>query len=163
LPLLDPNPPPYVPTGRYTAERRERFRAHHAQWLLPAELDVLDDFMCKQQGAFAWDDSERGSFRRDMFPPVRFPVIPHVPWVEKNFPIPPGIYAQAAALIQRKIAAGVYEPSNASYRSRWFCVLKKDGNIRIVHSLEPLNKVTIQHSGVPPVPDHLAEQFAGRA
>jgi len=26
-----------------------------------------------------------------------------------------------------------------------------------------LNKVTIQHSGVPPIPEHLAEQFAGRS
>ena len=62
------------------------------------------------------------------------------------------------------MAAGVYEPSNSSYRSRWFCVLKKGGkSLRIVHSLEPLNAVTIKHSGVTPMPDHLAEQFAGRA
>ncbi len=162
MPSLDPNPPVFVPTGRYTLERRDALRAAH-KWLQPAELDLLDDLMCKQNRAFTWDDSERGSFRRDMFPPVRFPVVPHVPWVEKNFPIPPGIYDQATALIQKKIDAGVYEPSNASYRSRWFCVLKKDGNIRIVHSLEPLNAVTIQQSGVPPIPDHIAEQFAGQA
>lgn len=41
--------------------------------------------------------------------------------------------------------------------------MKKDGkSLRIVHSLEPLNAVTIQHSGVPPIPEHLAEQFGGR-
>ena len=40
---------------------------------------------------------------------------------------------------------------------------KKDGkSLRLVHSLEPLNAVTIQHSGVPPIPEQLAEQFAGR-
>jgi hypothetical protein len=40
----------------------------------------------------------------------------------------------------------------------------KDGkSLRIVQSLEPLNKVTIQHSGVPPFTEQLAEQFAGRA
>lgn len=62
------------------------------------------------------------------------------------------------------MAAGVYEPSNSLYRSRWFCVLKKDGkSLRIVHSLEPLNTVTIAHSGIPPIPEHLAEQFSGRA
>jgi len=33
----------------------------------------------------------------------------------------------------------------------------------LVHSLEPLNAVTIQHSGVPPFTDLLAEQFAGHA
>src|SRR5271156_331349 len=52
---------------------------------------------------------------------------------------------------------------NSSYRSRWFCVLKKDGkSLRIVQSLEPLNKVTIAHSGIPPFTEQLAEQFAGR-
>ena len=33
----------------------------------------------------------------------------------------------------------------------------------MVQSLEPLNKVTIQHSGVPPFTEQLAEHFAGRA
>ena len=66
--------------------------------------------------------------------------------------------------MKKKIDAGVFEPSNSSYRSRWFCVAKKDGkSLRIVQSLEPLNKVTIQHSGVPPFTEQLAEQFAGRA
>ncbi|KAG5642735.1 hypothetical protein H0H81_010486, partial [Sphagnurus paluster] len=60
------------------------------------------------------------------------------------------------------MAAGVYEPSNSSYRSRWFCTMKKNGKLRIVHSLEPLNRVTIRHSGVTPLPDHVAEQFAGK-
>ena len=41
--------------------------------------------------------------------------------------------------------------------------MKKDGvNLRLVHILEPLNKVTIAHSGVPPATEILAAQFAGR-
>ena len=45
---------------------------------------------------------------------------------------------------------------------RWFCVLKKDGiTLRIVHSLKLLNKITIKYSGIPPIPDHMGEQFAG--
>ena len=58
---------------------------------------------------------------------------------------------------------GVFEPSNSSYRNRWFTVLKKDGALRWVESLEALNAVTIAHSGVPPFTEQLAEQFAGRA
>ena len=43
-------------------------------------------------------------------------------------------------------------------------MLKKDGeSLRLVHSLEPLNEVTIAHSGVPPATETLAAQFAGRA
>jgi len=65
---------------------------------------------------------------------------------------------------KRKIDAGVYEPSNSSYRSRWFCVIKKDGkSLRIVHSLEPLNRVIIVHSGLPLATEELAMHFAGRA
>jgi hypothetical protein len=59
--------------------------------------------------------------------------------------------------------AGVFEPSNSSYRNRWFTVPKKDGALRWVESLEELNAVTIAHSGVPPFTEQLAEQFAGRA
>ena len=43
-------------------------------------------------------------------------------------------------------------------------MLKKDGkSLRLVHSLEPLNEVTIAYSGVPPATETLAAQFAERA
>ncbi|KAF7344735.1 DNA/RNA polymerase [Mycena venus] len=106
----------------------------------------MHHFMCLQNEAFAWQDSERGSFRTDFFPPVDIPVMPHTPWVQRNIPIPPGIYDQVCKLIRTKIDAGV------------------DGtSLRIVHALEPLNAVTIQHSGVTPFTDQIAEHFAGRA
>jgi hypothetical protein len=67
-------------------------------------------------------------------------------------------------VIKKKLDAGVYEPSNSSYCSKFFGVLKKDGkSIRLVHALEPLNAVTIVHSGLPPATDELASHFAGRA
>ena len=165
MPTLDPNSPAFQPTGRYTQERKEKMdKIHPEGFLQPAERHLMHDFVCKQNQGFAWDDSERGRFREDFFPSIDIPTVPHTPWTEKNIPIPPGIYDEVCAIIKTKIAAGVYEPSNSSYRSRWFCVLKKDGkSLRIVHSLEPLNKVTIRHSGVTPIPDHLAEQFAGRS
>jgi hypothetical protein len=113
---------------------------------------------------FAWSDAERGHFREDFFPPIEIPTIPHKPWAVRNMPIPPGIYKEVCELLKKKIDAGVFEPSNSSYRSRWFCVVKKDGSsLRMVQSLEPLNAVTIQHSGVPPFTEQLVEQFAGRA
>ena len=139
-------------------------KIHSEDFLQPAERDLMHDFVCKQNQGFAWEDSERGRFREDFFPSIEIPTVPHTPWVERNIPIPPGIYDEVCKIIRTKISAGVYEPSNSSYRSRWFCVIKKDGkSLRIVHSLEPLNKVTIRHSGVTPTPEHLAEQFAGRS
>ncbi|THH20449.1 hypothetical protein EW146_g895 [Bondarzewia mesenterica] len=78
--------------------------------------------------------------------------------------IPPGIYDKVCDVICIKIAAGVYEPSNSSYCSRWFIIIKKDGSsLRLVHSLEPLNAVTIQHSGIPPYTDQITEQFTSYA
>ena len=165
MPKLSPNPPDFTPTGRYTQERKEQFdKVHEGDFLLPEERKLMHHFMMLQSYGFAWEDSERGRFREDFFPPIDMPVIPHKPWVLKNIPIPPGLYPEVCKVIKTKLDAGVYEPSNSSYRSRWFCVLKKDGkSLRLVHSLEPLNEVTIQHSGVPPATEMLAAQFAGRA
>ena len=165
MPKLLANPPDFVPTGRYTQERKDQFEAvHKEEFLLPEERKLMHHFMMLQSYGFAWDDTERGRFREDFFPPIDIPVVPHKPWVLKNIPIPPGLYPKVCEIIKRKIDAGVYEPSNSAYRSRWFCVLKKDGvSLRLVHSLEPLNEVTIAHSGVPPATEMLAAQFAGRS
>ena len=118
MPALDPNPPPFQPTGRYTEARREALhKVHSEEFLQPAERDLMDDFMCKQQAGFAWNDTERGRFRTDFFPPVEFPTVPHVPWVQRNIPIPPGLYEEVCGIIRKKIDAGVYEPSNSAYHS----------------------------------------------
>ena len=165
MPKLNPRPPDFEPTGKYTQERKDGFdKIHGDEFLWPEEKKLLHHLMMEQNQAFAWDDSERGRFREDFFPPVVMPTIEHKPWVYRNIPIPSGIYDEVCGIVRKKIAAGVYEPSNASYRSRWFTVAKKDGkNLRIVHSLEPLNAVTIAHSGVPPATEDLAAHFAGRA
>ena len=66
-------------------------------------------------------------------------------------------------LIKKKIAAGVYEPSDTSYCSRWFCVKKKNGSLRIVHNLQPLNAVTIRNAAVPPFVDQFVEGMAAHS
>ena len=89
-------------------------------------------------------------------------IVPHIPWVEKNILIPCGLYEEVCQVVKDKINSGVYKPSNASYRLKWFCILKADGkSLRLVHSLEQLNAVMIQHSGVLPLPDNVAETFGG--
>ena len=166
MPVLSTNPKKYKwDGGRYTPERQVGIRAvHDTGDLWEQELDLIDDFFQKHQLDFAWEDIERGHFKEEYFPPVDMPVVEHTPWVLKNIPIPKAIYPEVCKIIQTKIKAGVYEPSNSSYRSRWFCVVKKDGkSLRIVHSLEPLNAVTIAHSGIPPATEDLAAHFSGRA
>lgn len=165
MPILPTHPPEFSPGERYTIERKEIIDKNHSEdFLWPEEKKLLHHFMKVQEKGFAWDASEMGTFREDFFPPVKFPVLPHEPWVERNIPIPPGIFEEVCKVIKTKIDAGVYEPSSSSYRSKWFCVVKKDGkSLRLVHSLEPLNKVTIQYSGIPPATADVARDFAGRA
>ncbi|KAI0326317.1 hypothetical protein GY45DRAFT_1221638, partial [Cubamyces sp. BRFM 1775] len=116
MPQLNPRPPRFTPTGCYTAERKEAMdRAHGGDFLWQEERKLLHDFMCQHNDTFAWSDAERGCFKPEFFPPVEFPVVQHTPWVEKNIPIPPGLYKEVCKILKKKIAAGVYEPSNSSY------------------------------------------------
>ena len=89
-------------------------------------------------------------------------VISHIPWTKTNIPIPLGIKERVVQLLREKIAAGLYEPSQASYRSKWFCVLKKNGKLRIVHNLQPLNEISIKTAGAPSILNDFVEPYAGR-
>ena len=114
-------------------------------------------------GGFTWSDQERGLFRKDFFPLVEILTILHKPWAQRNIPILPRIYDEVCRLIKVKINASVYKPLNSSYQLHWFCVIKKDGKpLWIVHSLEPLNQVTIKHARVTLFTDQIGEHFAGR-
>ena len=91
-------------------------------------------------------------------------MVAHILWVEKPFRIPPAIYEEVCRMIKKEIDVEVYEPSNSSYCLQWFCVIKKDGkSLQIVHSLKPLNRVMIVHSGLSLATEKLVMHFAGRA
>ena len=112
--------------GRYSKEQKQIVdRIHDDEFLWPEERNLLHHLMMEHQDGFAWTDAERGQFREDFFPPVEIPTIPHTPWVLRNIPIPPGIYDEVCRIIKSKLDAGVYEPSNSSYRLRWFTVVKR--------------------------------------
>jgi hypothetical protein len=91
-------------------------------------------------------------------------MVPHTPWVYKNIPIPPGLHDELVKIIRDKIASGAYELSNTAYRSRWFCVIKRDGSsLCVVHDFRPFNAVTIGDASVPPITEQLVESFGARA
>src|SRR6266571_9251395 len=90
------------------------------------------------------------------------PTVPHIPWEYCNIPIPPGIKQKVLDLLKLKVAAEVYEQSQSSYRSPWFVVLKKSGKLRIVHDLQPLNRITIRDAGTLPILNDFVNRFAGR-
>ena len=124
LPTLPTDPPKFKPTGCYTWEKKDKFDEVHPGFLWPPEQHLLHYFMMIHNDAFAWDNSECGHFREDFFPPVNIPISykPYKPWIQCNIPIPPGIYEELCKVVKQKLDAGVFKPSNSSYRSRWFCL-----------------------------------------
>lgn len=166
-PPLPTHPPPiseFVPTERLTRERLDVILATvPTDFLRPAELDLLVYVLSERQAAIAFTDNERGIFNREYFPDYVIPVIEHTPWVRSPIPIPKAIERDVEKLIREQTLAGKYEQSAASYRSRVFTVLKKNGSLRLVHDLQDLNAITIRDSALPPRPDDFAESFVGRA
>lgn len=52
-----------------------------------------------------------------------------------------------------------YKLCTLSYCSVFFAVEKKGGKLRIVHNLQPLNRITICDSSLPPHIDDMIEDF----
>jgi len=161
LPILPTLPPEFAPGKRYTQERKKMMPVNKDRFLWPEEEKLVHYMIKIHKSAFAWTEEEKGKFTDEYFKPVVIPMIKHMPWVLKNIPIPPGIYDRVVKIIKDKIQSGVYEHSNSSYRSRWFCVSKKDKTAlwMMVHDLQPLNTVAIKDSVVPPMIEPYAESF----
>ena len=159
---LPRKPPDFYPTAKLTQERLDSLQINHKGYLWPEEEKLFAHIVKLNERVLAFEDAERGTLREDYFTPDIMPIVPHIPWAHGNIPIPPGIKDKVVELLKEKMRAGVYERSQSSYRSRWFCVLKKNGNLRIVHDLQPLNAVSIRETGLPPVLDDFVEPFAGR-
>jgi len=60
IPTLNLTPPPFTPTGRYTLERRDKVDRNHGDFLWDEECALMHNFMCQQNRAFAWNDTEKG-------------------------------------------------------------------------------------------------------
>ena len=162
LPDLPLHPPEFTPTKKISDERLKILKINETGFMLPEKEKLFKHIMVLNEDAIAFEDAERGTFKESYFSPYIIPTIPHVPWTQSNIPIPPGLRTKVMEVLKLKIEAGVYKQSSASYRSRWFVVLKKNGKLRIVHDLQPLNKVTIKDAGMLPIVDDFVDGFAGR-
>ena len=59
MPVLSPNPPPFTPTKRYTADNHMIInKVHPGNFLWLQEHELMHHFMCIQNQGFAWDDSQ---------------------------------------------------------------------------------------------------------
>ena len=163
LPVLPTRPPEFRPTDKITQERMDTLSIDANSDLSEEERRLLKHIIVLNGRSIAFEENERGTFRRDYFTDYQIPVTSHVPWMEKNIPLPPGHREEIIRLLKEKMDAGVYEKTQSSYRSRWFCVQKKNGELRLVHDLQKLNGVTIRDTGVPPILDEFVEAYAGRS
>lgn len=163
LPVLPFHAPEFIPTPKMTQERMNKLGVDDNRDLSEEERELLKHVLVLNERSIAFEENERGTFRRDYFSDYQIPVTEHVPWVDKNIPLPPGHCEEIIRLLKEKIDAGVYEKAQSSYRSRWFCVQKKNGELRIVHDLQKLNGVTVRDTGVPPILDEFVEAYAGRS
>lgn len=94
--------------------------------------------------------------------PYIIPTVPHEPWAEKNIPIPLKVREQVLDLLRQRLRTGLYERAESPYSSKWFCVPKKDGKLRLVHGVERMSSITIKDAGVPPVLQPFVENIVGR-
>ena len=163
LPTLPFHPPEFQPTAKVTGERMNAIDIDSNPDLLPEEKKLLKHIIVLNERGVAFSENERGTFRSDYFSDYKMPVVDHQPWQDKNIPLPQGYKDEIIKLLKEKADAGVYEEAQSSYRSRWFCVKKKNGGLRIVHDLQKLNGVSIKDSGVPPILEEFVEAYAGRS
>ena len=163
LPSLPIHPPEFIPTLRMSQERIDKLGIDDNSDLLDEEKQLLKHVLVLNERSIAFTEFERGTFRQDYFSDYQIPVTSHIPWMDKNLTLPPGRREKIIQMLKEKIEAGVYEKTQSSYRSRWFCVEKKNGDLRMVHDLQKLNGVTIRDTGVPPILDEFVEAYAGRS
>ncbi|KAJ3988869.1 hypothetical protein F5890DRAFT_1570793 [Lentinula detonsa] len=133
LPAISKHPPPFTPGVRLTQERMDAMGIFENKFLWPEEQLLAAHVLMNNEMALAWNEAEKGSFREDYFPPAKIPMIAHTPWADRTLPIPPGICDKVIQHIRDKIASGLYEPSNSSYRSQWF-IVQKSGHICRIRS-----------------------------
>jgi hypothetical protein len=59
LPILNHNPPPFIPSDCYTLERRDQLDKNHpGDFLWPVERDLMHNFMLAHDSGFAWSEQE---------------------------------------------------------------------------------------------------------
>ena len=113
--------------------------------------------------AFAFSPEEIGCVDPTVVEPMVIFTVPHVPWSLKPIPVPRAHIPKLKELLKQKVDMGILEPSSAPYSNQWFTVPKKNGSLRFIQDLQPVNRVTIRNAGIGPTIDEFAEAFAGRS
>jgi len=153
--------PTIVPQGsRLTPERLSKMKIGTG-FLTEAEKQMFIDILFEFEGAIAFDDSEMGLLNPAIEPPIHIHTVPHIPWQQQNIRLPKAMQEAATKIVKEKLQHGTFEFSQGPYRSRYFLVEKSQkGTYLLINDVQPLNKVTIRDSGLPPAVDEFSEDFA---
>ena len=85
--------------------------------------------------------------------------VPHVSWNLKPILVPRSHIPKLMELLKHNVEMGILEPSTAPYSNRWFTMPKRNGTLRFIQDLQPVNKVTIRNAGIGPTIDEFVKAF----
>ena len=71
-------------------------------------------------------------------------MVSHISWNLRLILVHWAQIPQVMALLKEKIEMGILEPSDAPYSNKWFTVPKKNGSLRFIQDLQPVNRDTIR-------------------
>ena len=146
----------------FSKETREKFRAEKDDFLLLEEEVAFWEMLKRHGKAFAFHPNEIGCTNPRMIKPIMVFTIPHVSWNLKPIPVPRANIPKLIKLLKEKVEMGILEPSNAPYSNNWFTVPKKNGTLRFIQDLQPVNKVTIRNARIGLSINEFAEAFNTR-
>ncbi|EJU06440.1 hypothetical protein DACRYDRAFT_44346, partial [Dacryopinax primogenitus] len=115
LPPLPDTPLTFIPRKLLTLEQFKELNINKYGFLWPEEEKLVAWVLHTHEKVFTWNKQEMGLFCSDYFDPVRIPMIEHIPWQQKNIPVPPALLPKVLKALQDKLNAGIYEPSQTSY------------------------------------------------
>ncbi|MCO5587994.1 hypothetical protein L7F22_041947 [Adiantum nelumboides] len=148
---------------KFTKETLDSLKIGSDALLIEVEIQCFKEMLSTHGKAFSFEPHEIGCVDPKVVAPMVIFTVPHMPWNLHPIPIPKAHISKLIDLLNEKMRMGILEPSSAPYSSRWFTVPKKNGSLRFIQDLQPVNKVTICNVGTGPIVDEFAEAFAGRA
>lgn len=158
--LRDPNKIGHT----FTRETLKEMKIGDKDFLSSVEKECFEEMLVKHGKAFAFQSHEIGCVDPSVIAPMVIFTVPHVPWNLRPIPVPKALFLpKLMELLKEKIKMGILEPSCAPYSNRWFTVPKKNGALRFIQDMQPVNKVTIRNVGTGPIVDEFAEAFAGKS
>ncbi|MCO5606983.1 hypothetical protein L7F22_061174 [Adiantum nelumboides] len=148
---------------KFTKETLDSLKIGSDALLTEVEIQCFKEMLSTHGKAFSFEPHEIGCVDPKVVAPMVIFTVPHMPWNLRPIPVLKVHISKLIDLLNEKMRMDILEPSSAPYSSRWFTVPKKNGSLRFIQDLQPVNKVTIRNVGTGPIVDEFAKAFAGRA